>query len=66
GALVRWLIRSANRNSGIWIFVLDGFGQPNVQPEVVEFIRQLAQYIANPEFARTLTMETYSVSSRIW
>jgi|GEM_PF-6783567 len=56
GALVRWLIRNAYRNSGIWIFVLDGFGQEKVQDEVVEFIKQLAQHISKPEFARKLRL----------
>jgi hypothetical protein len=56
GALVRWLIQSAHQSSGIWIFVLDGFGQPNLKPEVTEFIKLLAQQIAIPEIARKLRL----------
>jgi hypothetical protein len=56
GALVRWLIRNAHQNSGIWIFVLDGFGQQNLKPEVTEFIRLLAQQVAIPEIARKLRL----------
>lgn len=54
--LVRWLVRNMNRNPGLWIFVLDGFGQPNVQPEVIEFINQLAQLMFNPEYSRKMRM----------
>lgn len=55
-ALVRWLISTANQNSGIWIFVLDGFGQPNVRAEVLEFIQGLAQSVSIPEHARKLRL----------
>lgn len=55
-ALVRWLIGNVYRNPGLWIFVLDGFGQPNVQEEVVEFINMLAQFMFNPEFARRMRL----------
>ena len=54
--LVRWLVRNMNRNPGLWIFVLDGFGQPNVQPEVIEFINQLAQLMFSAEFARKMRL----------
>ena len=55
-ALARWLVRNVNRNKGVWIFVLDGFGQPNVQAEVTELIRVLAEYTINPEFARKMRL----------
>jgi len=55
-ALARWLVRNVNRNTGLWIFVLDGFGQLNVQPEVTEMIRQLVEYATNPEFARKMRL----------
>jgi hypothetical protein len=55
-ALCRWLIRNSNKNSGIWIFVLDGFGQPNLKAEVLEMIFQMAQQIAIPEFARKMRL----------
>jgi len=55
GALCRWIIRNANRNSGVWIFVLDGFGQP-LKSEVTALIQLLAQQIAIPEFARKLRL----------
>lgn len=54
--LVRWLVRNMNRNPGLWIFVLDGFGQPNVQPEVIEFINQLAQLMFSPEYSRKMRL----------
>lgn len=56
GALVRWMIRNAHQNTGIWIFVLDGFGQQNLKPEVTEFIRLLAQQVAIPEIARKMRL----------
>ena len=55
-ALARWLVRNVNRNPGVWIFVLDGFGQQNVQDEVIEFIQLLAQYVIAPEFARKMRL----------
>jgi hypothetical protein len=55
-ALVRWLISGAFANPGIWVFVLDGFGQPNLKLEVVEFIRVLAQHVAIPAYARRLRL----------
>ncbi len=55
-ALARWLVRNVNRSSGVWIFVLDGFGQPNVQDEVIEFIHLLAQYMFSPEYSRKMRL----------
>jgi hypothetical protein len=55
-ALCRWLIRNVNKNPGIWIFVLDGFGQPNLTNDVGEMIYQLAQQIGMPEFARKMRL----------
>jgi|SRR5215213_918084 len=55
-ALARWLVRNVNRNPGLWVFVLDGFGQQNVQDEVVEFIHLLAQYVITPEYARKMRL----------
>jgi hypothetical protein len=55
-ALARWLVRNVNRNPGLWIFVLDGFGQKNVQDEVIEFINLLAQYVFSPEFSRKMRL----------
>jgi hypothetical protein len=55
-ALCRWLIRNASKNPGIWIFVLDGFGQPNLKEEVLEMIYQMAQQIGIPEFARKMRL----------
>jgi hypothetical protein len=55
-ALGRWVIRNANRNAGLWIFVLDGFGQPSLKSEVMELLQFLAQQIGIPEFARKLRL----------
>lgn len=55
-ALARWLVRNVNRNPGLWVFVLDGFGQQNVQDEVIEFIHLLAQYVITPEYARKMRL----------
>jgi hypothetical protein len=55
-ALARWLVRNVNRNPGLWIFVLDGFGQKNMQDEVVELIHLLAQYMFTPEYARKMRL----------
>jgi hypothetical protein len=56
GALSRWLIRNANRNPGVWVFVLDGFAQPDLKPEVIELVQLLAQQVAIPEFAKKLRL----------
>jgi len=56
GALCRWLIRNAAKNTGLWVFVLDGFAQPDLKSEVVELVQILAQQIAVPEFARKLRL----------
>src|ERR1051326_5912255 len=54
--LARWLMRNLNQNKGLWIFVLDGFGQPSVQPEVIELIYELVQYAMNPEFSKKMRL----------
>lgn len=56
GTLCRWLIRNATKNTGLWVFVLDGFAQPDLKPEVVELVQLLAQQVAIPEFARKLRL----------
>jgi len=55
GALCRWVVRNANRNPGIWVFVLDGFGQP-LQDDVASFIDQLVDRVNTPEYARKMRL----------
>jgi hypothetical protein len=55
-ALCRWVISNAKANPGIWIFVLDGFGQPGVRQEVTEMIQLLAQQVMTPEVAKTIRL----------
>jgi hypothetical protein len=55
-ALCRWIIRSTLRRTGIWIFVLDGFGQKDIQIEVRQLIQNLANQILVPEIARRIRL----------
>ena len=64
-ALARWLINAALNIPGRWVFVLDGFNQPDVQPEAQELARTLAQLIAGPGDIRRrvrLVLIDYSVA----
>lgn len=54
GALGRWILRHAMRQQGLWIFILDGFGQRDVKPEVKELIQLLAAHVSTGEYRRRL------------
>ena len=47
-SLGRWILNAAINVPGRWIFVLDGFNQPDLQEETRELVRNLAQVIAGP------------------
>jgi len=56
GALSRWIVRNTLRKPGTWIYVLDGFGQPDVLAETRELVQLLAQYVCAPEFSKRLRL----------
>ena len=55
-ALCRWIIRCALRRVGVWVLVLDGFGQKDVQPEVRQLVQNLATQILAPEIAKRVRL----------
>ena len=56
GALCRWVVRNTLKKPGIWIYLLDGFGQTDVTDEIREFVQMLAQQVCAPEFSRRLRL----------
>lgn len=48
GALARWIIRNANRHACLWVFILDGFAQRDIQPDVRECFQELARQALQP------------------
>jgi hypothetical protein len=56
GTLSRLILRSTRRQPGLWIFVLDGFGQADLQPEVKELVRLLASNCINPEYRQKMRL----------
>lgn len=56
GALMRWIVRNTLKKPGLWIYVLDGFGQPDVKDETRELVQLLAQQVCAPEFSRRLRL----------
>lgn len=55
-ALCRWILRNAMKQAGMWIFVLDGFGQNYVKPEVKELVQLLAKWISTGEYRKRLRL----------
>jgi hypothetical protein len=55
-ALCRWIIRNTVKQPGVWVFVLDGFGQQDVKAEVRELVQNLAKQVFTPEIAKRLRL----------
>jgi hypothetical protein len=55
-ALCRWILRNTLKQPGVWIFVLDGFGQRDVKAEVRELIQNLAKHLLTPEIGKRLRL----------
>ena len=51
-AFSRFIMRTAMAKPGLWIFVLDGFGQPDLQPDVKALVQHLARRCGAPEFRK--------------
>jgi hypothetical protein len=51
-ALARWVLRNAVARPGLWVFVLDGFGQQGVKRDVCDMIEQLAALIQGGQYRR--------------
>jgi hypothetical protein len=45
--VARWLLRQMMRNDGLWLVVLDGFGQRPINDEVQQTVEELARRIPN-------------------
>lgn len=55
--LSRRILRITKKQLGLWIFVLDGFGQADLQPEVKELIQLLAEKCCTtPEYRRKMRL----------
>jgi hypothetical protein len=55
-ALCRWVLNAAIGTPGKWIYVLDGFNQPDVQTETRALVQALAVDIAGGEFRRRIRL----------
>jgi hypothetical protein len=55
--LCRWALNAAIQLPGRWIYVLDGFNQPDLQDETRQLVQSLAQQIAGPgEFRKRMRL----------
>lgn len=63
-SLCRLILRTTKLQPGLWIFVLDGFGQADLQPQVQELVRLLTVKCTSPEYRRKmrLVLVNYTVS----
>jgi hypothetical protein len=55
-SLCRLILRSTKQQSGLWIFVLDGFGQADLQPQLKELLQLLAEKSTNVEYRRKMRL----------
>lgn len=56
GALCRWIVRNTLAKPGVWIYLLDGFDQKDVNEETRQLVQMLAQQICTVESSRRLRM----------
>jgi hypothetical protein len=56
GELCRRILRTTKKQLGLWIFVLDGFEQTDLQPQIKELIRLLAEKCTIPEYRRKVRL----------
>ena len=54
GELCRRILRTTKMQMGLWIFMLAGFDQPELQPQVKELIQLLAEKCTEPEYRRKM------------
>jgi hypothetical protein len=52
--LCRLILRSTKQQQGVWIFLLDGFGEADLQPAVKELARLLTVRCTAPEYRRKM------------
>ncbi|TFW57803.1 hypothetical protein CT676_27765 [Bradyrhizobium sp. MOS001] len=52
--LCRLILRSTKQQQGVWIFLMDGFGEADLQPSVKELARLLAVRCTAPEYRRKM------------
>jgi hypothetical protein len=65
-SLSRWILNAAVQSPGRWIYVLDGFNQPNLQSETRQLVETLAQQIANPgDFRKRMRMVLVDFNARL-
>jgi hypothetical protein len=54
--LCLWIIRNAIRRDGLWVLVLDGFGNENVSLEVRQLVEALSAQVLAPEIAKRVRL----------
>jgi hypothetical protein len=54
--LSRLFLRTIKKQPGIWLFVLDGFGQEDVHPDLKDLIEILAAKCITPEYRRKMRL----------
>ena len=51
-----WLLQQLMRTGDLWVLVLDGFGQPQLHPEVHETIQSLAYQVTVGQYRRRIRL----------
>lgn len=55
-ALCLWIIRNTMRQPGVWVLVLDGFGNENVRGEVRQLVEALSAQVLAPEIVKRVRL----------
>ncbi len=55
-ALCLWILRNALRQPGVWVLVLDGFGDRNVGLEVRQLVEALSLQVTAPEIVKRVRL----------
>jgi len=55
-AAALWLLGQLMSTGHLWVFVLDGFGQPQLHPEVHGTIQSLAYHVTTAQFRRRIRL----------
>jgi hypothetical protein len=54
--LSRCVLRELKKRTGVWVFVLDGFSQDDLHPDIKDFIGILARKCTTPEYRRSIRL----------
>ena len=64
--LCRWVLNAAIQSPGRWIYVLDGFDQPDLQEGTRQLVQALAQQIGGPgEFRKRMRLVLIDYEARL-